>query len=71
MARRKTDSKNWGGAREGAGRPLTGDAPKVPKSISFDVNLLGVLENLEEQMDMSRSALVNWLVRSGIEREFG
>ena len=67
MARTHWHSKNWGGKRQGAGRPLP-DFPTRSISITLPEDLIRAVENEADQHHMTRSAVIAQYLARGIQK---
>lgn len=67
MARRDTDSQNWGGFRPRSGRkpPMV---KKTTTSICLPVNILELAQGLAKKREISFSLLVEQALREAIQK---
>jgi len=66
MAKTFRHSKDWGGMREGAGRPIDGKVPTQSISVTIPVDLLEIIEKEAYQKNESKSAVLSRYLRKGM-----
>jgi len=70
MARIQRHTKDWGGPRPGAGRPLQ-DARTRKISITIPEDLLGKLDQQAPRQQLARSAATTYYLRRGLHQKQG
>jgi hypothetical protein len=59
---RKKKAPTHGGSRPGCGAKIKGTAPRVKISFTLDPENLAFLQEVSEELGMSRSDYLNWLI---------
>lgn len=67
MARTHWHSKNWGGQRQGAGRPTSGSLTRSI-SITLPEDLIRAIDDEAYQHHMTRSAVIAQYLTRGIKK---
>ena len=70
MARAHWHTKDWGGPRPGAGRPIQ-DARTQKISITVPEDLLGKLDQKAQRQQLTRSAVIAYYLRRGLHPKQG